>query len=185
MSRVGNNPINLPKDVTITLREEKAEVLGPKGKMLLALPREINVEIKGNEVLVKNISKDNKAIHGLVRTLINNAVLGVSSGWSKTLQLVGVGYRAQTDGKNLTLMVGFSHSVDFMRPEGITFVVKNNDVTVSGYDKQLVGETAARIRRIKPPEIYKGKGIRYKEEVIHLKPGKAAKTVGVGTGGAK
>lgn len=185
MSRVGNNPINIPSGVTITLVKNKADISGAKGKMSLMLPKEVTLEINGSEVLVKIDKENRKAIHGLTRTLINNAVLGVSSGWSKTLQLVGVGYRAQTDGKKITLMVGYSHPVDFIGPEGIVFGMKDNNITVSGFDKQLVGETAARIRRIKPPEIYKGKGIRYKDEVIHLKPGKAAKTVGVGTGGAK
>ncbi len=182
MSRVGIQPINVPSEVTITLSEEKVEVRGPKGQMIIPLVKGVKAELKEKQLIVK-ASEKQKAMHGLTRSLINNAVIGVSNGWSKTLQLVGVGYRVQTDGKKLNLTIGFSHPVEFEAPAGINFTVKNNEITVSGCDKQLVGETAARIRRIKPPEVYKGKGIRYKDEVIHLKPGKAAKTAA--TGGTK
>ncbi len=187
MSRIGNELIIIPQGVTITLVDNSLDVSGPKGKLKISLPEDIGIDLKSNQLSVKRKAdnQETKALHGLVRSLIMNATLGVTTGWTKILQLTGVGYRAQTDGKKLTLMVGYSHPVNFEAPEGISFTVNGSNVTVSGFDKQLVGEITARIRRIKPPEIYKGKGIRYKNEVIHLKPGKAAKTVGVGTGGAK
>lgn len=185
MSRIGVQPISLPAGVNVALKEKQVEIVGPKGKLVINLPEVLEVELKDNQILVKLKKTQEKAMHGLYRSLINNAVLGVAVGWSKILQLVGVGYKAQTDGKKLTLMVGFSHPVDFMAPEGVTLAVKGNDIVISGCDKQLVGETAARIRRIRPPEVYKGKGIKYKGEIIHLKPGKAAKAVGTAGGAAK
>lgn len=183
---MGNKPILIPTNVTVNIIENSVEISGVKGKLLLNLPVGITVEVKENTVFVKNNSKNvnTKAIHGLIRAQLNNNIIGVSTGWNKVLRLVGVGFRVNTDGKKLTLMVGFSHPVNFQVPEGITFAVSGNDITVSGFDKQQVGEVAAIIRRIRPPEVYKGKGIRYKDEVIKLKPGKAAKTVGVGVGGA-
>ncbi len=184
MSRIGNQLITIPEGVEVALGNHILTVKGSKGQLILKVPSEIKGGFNGKELSFKNKSDlpKVKALHGLIRSLAQNATIGVSKGWNKTLQLVGVGFRAQTDGKKLTLIVGFSHPVEFEGPEGITFTISGNDVTVSGIDKQLVGETAARIRRIKPPEVYKGKGIRYKDEVIHLKPGKAAKTAGVGVG---
>lgn len=186
MSRIGNQSIIVPANVTVNFAGSQLEVSGVKGKLSVTMSKGITLEVKDKELILKRINdeQNNKALHGLNRSLVQNAVIGVSEGWSKTLQLVGVGFRAQTDGKKLTLTVGYSHPVIYEAPEGIIFTVKGNDITVTGFDKQLVGETTARIRRVRPPEIYKGKGIRYKNEVIHLKPGKAAKTVGVGGGAA-
>lgn len=186
MSRIGNQPIIIPGGVTLSLSDNVAIVNGPKGQMQLMIPEHIAVAVKDNEVTVKNNGKmtQTRALHGLIRALLANIISGVSTGWTKTMQLVGVGYRAETDGKKLTLQVGFSHPVEVKEITGITFKVAGNDVIISGFDKQLVGETAAKIRRIKPPEVYKGKGIRYKNEIIRKKPGKAAKTAGVGAGTA-
>ena len=187
MSRIGNKYIQIPEEVTVTLSGNTLEISGTKGKLSLVLPKNISVDIKDKQIIVKAESQERKikAIHGLIRSQLSNNIIGVNNGWSKTLQLVGVGFRATTDGKKLTLKVGFSHPVEFGAPEDISFIVSGNDIIISGCDKQKVGEVAARIRRIKPPEVYKGKGIRYKDEVIHKKPGKAAKTVGVGTAAAK
>lgn len=187
VSRIGNKYIQIPGEVTVTLSGNTLEISGTKGKLTLVLPKNILVDIKDKQIIVKAESQERKikAIHGLIRSQLSNNIIGVNSGWSKTLQLVGVGFRATTDGKKLTLKVGFSHPVEFGAPEDISFIVSGNDIIISGCDKQKVGEVAARIRRIKPPEVYKGKGIRYKDEVIHKKPGKAAKTVGVGTAAAK
>lgn len=184
MSRIGNQPIIIPNGVTLSLTGNIAVINGPKGQLQLTIPEQIVVEIKDKEVIVKNNgkTKETKALHGLIRALLYNIIAGVSKGWTKTLQLVGVGYRVETDSKKLTLHVGFSHTVTVKEIPGITFSVTGNDVIIAGYDKQLVGETAAKIRRIKPPEVYKGKGIRYKNEIIRKKPGKAAKTTGAGTG---
>lgn len=184
MSRIGIQPIVIPDNVEVTLNQGLVQVTGPKGTVSESVPDKITIEIKDKEITVKRKTDDQKtkALHGYVRANLANTIAGVNNGWSKTLTLVGVGFRASTDGKKLTLIVGFSHPVEFIAPQGITLSVKGNDVTVSGISKQLVGEATAMIRRIKPPEIYKGKGIRYKNEVIKLKPGKAAKTVGGATG---
>lgn len=187
MSRIGIQPITIPDSVKINLNQNQIQLTGPKGNINETIPNTINIEQKDKTLLITRKLDDQraKALHGYVRANLANAIKGVSEGWNKTLSLVGVGFRASTDSKKLTLTVGFSHTVDFMAPEGITFKVAGNDVIVSGINKQLVGETSAMIRRIKPPEIYKGKGIRYKDEVIKLKPGKAAKTVGGAAAGAK
>lgn len=180
MSRIGEKPIILPEKVTLNLSDSRLEISGPKGQLFLVVPKKIIATFNDRELLFQreDNSRRTKALHGLIRSQAQNAVIGVTASWSKTVQLVGVGFRAQTDGKKLTLMVGYSHPVNFIAPEGITFQVSGNDITISGCDKQLVGEVASRLRKIKPPESYKGKGIRYKNEVIHLKPGKAAKTIG-------
>lgn len=183
MSRIGDKPITIPNGVQVNFNQNVLDISGIKGKLLINIPQNIKLILNDQEITLERLKDDqqNKAIQGLNRSLIANAILGVSNGWSKTLRLVGVGYRVETDGHNLSLMVGFSHPVKYKGPEGITFTVKENDIIISGFDKQLVGEVTAQIRRIKEPEVYKGKGIRYKDEIIHLKPGKAAKTVGVGT----
>lgn len=181
MSRVGNAPILIPAGVTVEKADGQIVVSGAKGQLETKLDPIIDVEIKDGQVIVsrKNEGKFTKSMHGLTRALISNMVEGVEKGWSKNLELVGVGFRAQIDGSKLTLTIGFSHPVYVQAPEGIHFEVSDNTkITVSGIDKQLVGEAAAKIRAIKPPEPYKGKGIRYEGEYIRRKAGKAGK-VGV------
>lgn len=156
-------------------------VNGPKGKLELEILPEVNVEVTEGQVVVKRKRDDkfSKSAHGLTRALINNMVKGVSDGWTRNLEMVGVGYRAQGGGDTLTLNVGFSHPVVVKAPEGITFAVSDNTkISVSGIDKTLVGQIAANLRAVKPPEVYKGKGIRYVGEYVRRKPGKAGKAVG-------
>ncbi len=177
MSKIGKKFILLPAEVTLEIQSEKVIVKGPKGSLEVSLPRSIQVKIEENQVKVErtNNQRQTKAFHGLVRSLINNAVIGVSQGYKKVLKLVGTGYRVAAKGKGLDLSVGYSHTVEFTPPEGVTVKVEGNDtIVIEGIDKQLVGEVAANIRKIKPPDAYKGKGIRYEDEVVHLKPGKTA-----------
>lgn len=178
MSRIGNQSISVPSGVTVALNDDQLVVTGPKGTLTYNMSDKIKFEMQENNVKFATTFSDKKtkSLHGLIRSLVNNAIIGVTQGWTKTLQLVGVGFRGQTDGAKLTLNIGFSHPVEYQAPPGIAFAVKGNDITISGYDKHMVGEVTAQIRRIKPPEVYKGKGIRYKGEVVKLKPGKAAKT---------
>lgn len=156
---------------------------GPKGSLIIKLRPEVKVVIAGTNISVERVAETPKAksLHGLSRTLVENVIMGVSQGWNKGLELVGVGYRANLEGTSLVLNVGFSHSVKVPPPEGIVFEVSDNTkINVRGNDKQLVGETAAQIRRVRPPEPYKGKGIRYIGEAVRKKAGKAAKTAATG-----
>ena len=181
MSRIGKKPIKIPEGVTVTVNGQEVKVAGPKGTLDLNFRHEIGISVSGNDVIVDRKAETPKAksLHGLTRTLVDNMILGVSKGWNKGLEIVGVGYRAAVEGTTLVLNVGFSHQVKFPAPVGITFEVsENTKVNVKGIDKQLVGETASQIRRIKPPEPYKGKGIRYIGEDVRRKAGKAAKAVG-------
>ncbi len=186
MSRIGNSPINIPAGVTVEKSGSTINVSGPKGALQIGTDSLITVEVEGNTVIVRR-KKDDKAVramHGLVRSLINNMVKGVSEGWSKNLELVGVGFRAQSSGDKLILNVGYSHPVEVAAPAGITFEVSDNTkIKVSGIDRQLVGQIAANIKKVRVPDVYKGKGIRYEGEYIRKKVGKSAK-VGA-TGGAK
>ena len=187
MSRIGNLPVLIPTGVTVQKTGSDLMVNGPKGSLALQVASEIKVEIEGNQIILKrkNDQKKIRALHGLVRSLIANMVLGVTDGWSKNLELVGVGFRAQTDGSKLTLNVGYSHPVEVLAPDGITFeVLDNTKIKVSGIDKQLVGQLAANIKKVRVPDVYKGKGIRYEGEYIRKKAGKSAKA-GVGAPGAK
>lgn len=179
MSRIGQKPISIEADVKVSQSEGKISVEGAAGRIDLSVPKEIEVKISGNnlEVFEKN-GTSAKNIQGLFRSLVQNAVTGVKTQWTKVLELVGVGYRAQTNGTELELNLGFSHPIKIKAPIGVTFKVVENKITVSGADKYLVGETAASIRRRKKPEPYKGKGIRYEKEHIRKKLGKAAKAVG-------
>lgn len=183
MSRVGKKPIIFEKDIKVTKDGNNIHVDGPKGTLDIVVQDNVDVIISDGSIEVK--LKNNaisKNIHGLFRSLLQNAIIGVRQQWSKTLELVGVGFRAETDGRELTLFLGFSHPIKVSAPNGVTFQVVENKIIVSGVDKYLVGEAAASIRRIKKPEPYKGKGIRYLGEYIRKKLGKAAKTVGaVGT----
>lgn len=178
MSRIGKLPINIPDKVTITIEGQKVGVKGPKGELSRVLPPEIAVEQQGETIVVKprNNTRRARQRYGLCRTLVANMVEGVSKGYEKRLEIQGVGYRAQVQGKNLVLNVGYSKPVEMAAPEGIQMAVENNtNVVVSGINKELVGNTAAKIRAVRPPEVYKGKGIRYAGEMIRRKAGKAGK----------
>jgi large subunit ribosomal protein L6 len=177
MSRIGKLPIKILEGVTVAENGQDLKITGPKGELNLAMPRNINLEIKDQIISVTRKSDDKKvrALHGLWRVLINNAIIGVSTGWERKLDYKGVGYRAEVNDNVLTLALGFSHPIEVKPPEGITITVIKNVITVSGIDKQAVGQVAANIRKLKPVEPYKGKGIKYIEEIPRKKLGKAAK----------
>lgn len=178
MSRIGKRPINIPNKVTITIEGQKVAVKGPKGELSRVLPPEIAVEQQGETIVVKprNNSRIARQRYGLCRTLVANMVQGVSQGYEKRLEIQGVGYRAQVQGKNLVLNVGYSKPVEMPAPDGIQMAVENNtNLVVTGIDKELVGNTAAKIRAVRPPEVYKGKGIRYAGEIVRRKAGKTGK----------
>jgi large subunit ribosomal protein L6 len=178
MSRIGKRPISIPNKVTVAIEGQSVTVKGPKGELSRTLPVEVEISQEGETVLVKQRDESRAARqrHGLSRTLIANMVEGVSQGFQRRLEIIGVGYRAQVQGQNLTLNMGYSHPVQIEPPSGIQFSVENNtNVLVSGIDKEIVGNTAARIRAVRPPEPYKGKGIRYAGEVVKRKAGKAGK----------
>ncbi|PON83846.1 Ribosomal protein [Trema orientale] len=178
-SRIGKQPIEVPKNVTITLEGQDLKVKGPLGELSLIYPREVKVEREESGIIrVKKAVETRRAnqMHGLFRTLTDNMVVGVSKGFEKKLQLVGVGYRAMLEGKDLVLNLGFSHPVRMAIPDGIQVKVEENTrITVSGYDKSAIGQFAASIRKWRPPEPYKGKGVKYADEVIRRKEGKAGK----------
>ncbi len=175
MSRIGRMPINVPNDVEVNVKEHLVEVNGPKGTLTIDLHKKIHVELSDGHVTVSrdDDEKDSKCHHGLCRSLINNAIEGVSKGFVKQLELVGVGYKVNLNGADLELNVGYSHPVRFTLPKGIDGKVEGNKISLSGCDKQLVGEYAAQIRRVRPPEPYKGKGIKYVNEQIRRKAGKS------------
>lgn len=187
MSRIGNSPIIIPSAVTVEKNPKTVTVTGPKGTLTLNIEPSISVEVETGQVVVKrkNDLKKNRALHGLVRSLLANMVKGVVEGWSKNLELVGVGFRAQLNGEKLILNVGYSHPVEVIAPEGISFeVVDNTKIKVSGIDRQLVGQISANLKKVRVPDVYKGKGIRYEGEYIRKKVGKSAK-VGVAAAGGK
>lgn len=178
MSRIGNKPITVLDGVDVKIDGHKITVKGPKGTLERTINENISLEIKDNviNVIRPNDDKKNKELHGLTRTLINNMIIGVTHEYTKELQINGVGYRVQKQGKNLNMNLGYSHPVVFEAPEGITFDVPNqNTIIVKGIDKELVGQTAAVIRTKRPPEVYRGKGIKYADEVIRRKEGKTGK----------
>ena len=179
MSRIGRLPVTLPKGVTVEINKNAVTVKGPKGELQRDFPPEIDIKQEDGRIEVTRNSdhRTHKAKHGLVRALLNNMVTGVSSGFRRQLYIEGVGYKAALDGKNLVLSVGYSHNVVFEPPAGISFEIDKTgrDLAVSGIDKELIGEICARIRRTRPPEPYKGKGIRYIEEKVRRKAGKAGK----------
>lgn len=178
MSRIGKRPISLPNKVTVAIDGQSITVKGPKGELSRVLPAEVTVAQDGETLSVvrRDDSRTARQRHGLCRTLVANMVEGVSQGFQRRLEIQGVGYRAQVQGKNLVLNVGYSKPVEMEPPAGIQVAVENNvNVIVSGIDKEVVGNTAARIRAVRPPEPYKGKGIRYAGEVVRRKAGKAGK----------
>ena len=179
MSRVGRLPIAIPSGVTVAVTPENVvTVKGPKGELVKAMHKDITIAVEDAQVVVTrpNDAKQNRALHGLTRALINNMIIGVNQGFSKTLELIGVGYRAQLQGKKLVMNLGFSHPVEIEPIEGITFETPAaTKVVVSGIDKELVGAAAADIRKWRKPEPYKGKGIKFEGEVIRRKEGKTGK----------
>ena len=178
MSRIGKLPITVPKNVNVTLSEETCKVKGPHGELSQLIPKEISVAVSDDKIIVTKNEETIKARqkHGLVRSLVNNMVIGVSEKFEKKMQMIGVGYRAQVQGKKLTLLVGYSHPVEFEVPDGLEVKVEaNTNLTVSGSDKEKVGLLASQIRATRPPEPYKGKGIRYVDEVVLRKAGKSGK----------
>ena len=177
MSRIGKLPIVVPNGVTITVDPDKIIIKGQEGELTLAHQNGIDVKVADNQVVVSRQNEDDKvrAAHGLQRTLINNAILGVTEGFEKKLEVNGVGYRLNGGGQNLEMHLGFSHPVKYTAPAGIDIKVEKMNITVSGIDKQLVGQVAADIRAFKKPEPYKGKGIKYADETIIRKVGKAGK----------
>ena len=175
MSRIGRKPVPVPNGVTVTLNGNAITVKGPKGELSRPIPSGIQVTRTDGQLEVTRASEERqlKALHGLTRSLVANMVTGVTEGFEKTLELVGVGYRAALKGKDLSLQLGFSHDVDIAPPEGVTFAVpKQTEIKISGADKQVVGEIAAVIRKMRPPEPYKGKGVRYQGEFVRRKEGK-------------
>ena len=178
MSRIGNKPITIPEGVEVTLDGHMITVKGPKGTLTREIHKNMNVALDGNVIKISrpNDEPANRSLHGLTRTLINNMIIGVKEEFKRELEINGVGYRAQKQGNKLVMNLGYSHPVEMDAPAGITFDVPNpNQIIVRGIDKELVGQTAAVVRTKRPPEVYRGKGIKYAEEVIRRKEGKAGK----------
>jgi large subunit ribosomal protein L6 len=177
VSRIGKKPIEISKGVSAAKSGDEIKIKGPKGELSSKFHPNIGIEIKDNEIIVKrpDDSKQNKALHGLTRALIQNMIIGVTKQYKKTLDIVGVGYRAELKGKNLLFNIGYSHPIYFMPPDGITLETPTpTQIIVTGIDKQLVGLVASKIRSIRKPEPYKGKGIKYSDEQIQRKAGKTA-----------
>ncbi len=177
MSRIGKKPVPLPKGVTAALAGQRITVKGPKGEISRTVHAELTVAVEGEQVLVRRPSDESrhKALHGLTRTLIANMVEGVTAGFKKTLEIQGVGYKAEPTKDGVTLIVGYSHPVKYQAPTGVKISVDNNTVVrVEGVDKELVGQVAAELRAVRPPEPYKGKGVRYQGEQVRRKAGKTA-----------
>ena len=178
MSRIGNKPITVPADVEVKLDNQHITVKGPKGMLERDVEPEISMKLDGNVLTISRSGEDrrNKSLHGLTRTLINNMINGVQKEYTRELQINGVGYRVQKQGNDLNLSLGYSHPVIYKAPAGISFDVPNaNTIIVKGIDKEVVGQVAAEIRTKRPPEVYRGKGIKYAEEVIRRKVGKTGK----------
>ncbi len=180
MSRIGRQPITIPDTATVVVSGSTVVVKGPKGELSLKLPVGVQVRVEGQEVKVSSTQSN---LHGLIRSLIANNVHGVTEGWTKALELSGTGYRSSTNGTELNLSLGLSHPVVIKAPQGITFAVEENKISVQGFDKVQVGEVAAHIRGWRPADVYKAKGLKYVGEVIRRKAGKAAKTGPATAGG--
>jgi large subunit ribosomal protein L6 len=178
MSRIGKLPVKLPTGVVVEIHGHTVKVTGPKGELKDTFLNKVSITEEESQIIVSRKSDEDKAIHGLTRALIYNMVEGVSNGYTKQLEMVGIGYRAVVEGEDLVLMVGYSHPVRITAPSGIKFALADGKIQVSGIDKQLVGQTAAEIRAVRKPEPYKGKGIRYVGEVVRRKAGKSAKAGG-------
>ena len=181
VSRIGRLPIAVPQGVAVTIKEGQVSMKGPKGELLRTFNKDMGIALNNNVLTVSrpDDERDHRSLHGLTRSLLANMVEGVSKGFEKTLEVVGVGYRVEKQGDKVMLRVGFSNMVEVATMPGVKMDVEgNNRIKISGIDKELVGEAAARVRSIRPPDPYKGKGIRYAGETIRLKPGKAGKAVG-------
>ena len=181
MSKIGNNPIEVPISVTVKSENDRIEVKGPNGELFILIPKNLHVSQKENVLIVGagNNQKKTKSLHGLYRQLIFNAVWGVAKPWEKRLEIVGTGYNVKLQGEDLVFKMGYSHPIVFKKTPKINYKVEGNTkVVVSGVDKQLVGQVAYQIKQLKKPDAYKGKGIRYEGEQIKLKPGKKVKTAG-------
>lgn len=178
MSRIGNKPITVPEGVEVTIVDNVITVKGPKGTLSKEFHKNMNIKLEDNVITVSRPDDEpaNRSLHGLTRTLINNMIIGVKDEFKRELEINGVGYRAQKQGNKLVMNLGYSHPVEMEAPEGITFDVPSaNQIIVRGIDKELVGQTAAVVRTKRPPEVYRGKGIKYVEEVIRRKEGKTGK----------
>jgi large subunit ribosomal protein L6 len=179
MSRVGKNPIQVPDGVDIAIQGNLVTVKGPKGQMTWNYPAEMKVSLQDGNIIVErpSDSKQSRSLHGTTRSIIANMVTGTSAGFRRVLEISGVGYRAQVQGQKITFTLGYSHPIDFNLPEGVTAQVdkKQTQLTLEGIDKHLIGQVAANIRSLRPPNVYKGKGIKYAEESLRLKVGKAGK----------
>lgn len=176
MSRIGRAPIPIPEGVTVDIHKNTVQIKGPKGELKQRVNPDIRVELQENEILVKRPTDNrmHRSLHGLYRSLLNNMVLGVSQGFEKRLEIIGVGYRVEKKGKSVTFLLGYSHPIVFIPPEGIEVSVESNtQIVVRGISKELVGLVAAKIRSFRPPEPYKGKGIRYAGEQVRRKAGKS------------
>jgi len=185
MSRIGKKPVPLPKGITVQKKDGTLKVTGPKGELSASVPPSIGVEIKPNEIVLTRSSdlKSQKALHGTWRALVNNMIRGVSEGFRKKLEIVGVGYKAELKGKKIQFALGYSHPILFEPPQGIKIEIPQpTAVIISGIDRQLVGQVAAKLRSFRPPEPYKGKGVKYEGEYIRRKAGKAAATAGTKVG---
>jgi large subunit ribosomal protein L6 len=183
MSRIGRLPITVPSGVTVAIKESSVSVKGPKGEISQTFSPDMKIKLEDGKIVVERPtdSKEHRALHGLTRSLLNNMVTGATKGWEKTLEIVGVGYRAEKSGEKIILRVGFSHTVEVMPLPGVTLGIDGpSRVKITGVNKETVGEMAAEIRGIRPPDAYKGKGIRYVGEAVRIKPGKAGKAVGKG-----
>ncbi|PZE69687.1 MULTISPECIES: 50S ribosomal protein L6 [unclassified Curtobacterium] len=178
MSRIGRLPIDIPAGATVSVDGQNVAVKGPKGELTLVIAEPIQAKVEDNQVLVSrpDDERSSRALHGLTRSLIANQIIGVTQGYSKGLEVVGTGYRVAAKGSDLEFALGYSHPITVNPPAGISFAVEgNNKVTVNGIDKQLVGEVAANIRKLRKPEPYKGKGVRYAGEIVRRKAGKSGK----------
>ena len=175
MSRIGNRIITIPEGVTVEEKDGIVTVKGPKGELHQPMLKDISMKVEGNEITVERKNENAKAMHGTMNALINNMIIGVTKGYEKGLEIIGVGYRFNVQGKKLVINAGYSHPVEMQVPEGLTVEASGNtEIVVKGIDKVLVGEFAANIRKVRKPEPYKGKGIRYKDEHVRRKEGKKA-----------
>ena len=175
MSRIGNRIIEIPAGVTVEEHDNVVTVKGPKGELKQAMLKDISMKIEGNQITLARANENAKAMHGTMNALIHNMIIGVTKGYEKGLEIIGVGYRFNVQGKKLVISAGYSHPVNITVPEGLTVEANGNtEITIKGIDKVLVGEFAANVRKVRPPEPYKGKGIRYKDEHVRRKEGKKA-----------